>query len=392
MKIGLVLPDLPQYSETFFNYKIKGLQQSGFEVIVFSGKKHEEKFSYEHKSSYPVYEGNPFKQLISLGLVLTLTFLKNPGRAKNLYSLERKDGRSTGESLKVVYLNSHILNYDLDWLHFGFATMSVKRENVAKAMGSKMGVSFRGYDINIYPLKNPGCYEKLWRNVDKVHSISNYLYDKGVELGLSKKKPFTKITPSIDTSVFRMKENPGKIDSSKITFLTVGRLNWIKDYETAIYAMKILKESGINFIYNIIGMGNELERLKFAVHQCGLEDRIFFLGKVGHEKVMETMFESDIYLQTSLQEGFCVSVLEAQSAGMLCVVSDADGLKENVADGESGWIVKRRDPAAFAEKITEVINLPEEVRQRVSINARKRVEKEFRIEDQREKFYKFFLE
>lgn len=392
MKIGLVLPDLPQYSETFFNYKIKGLQESGFEVIVFSGKKHEEKFSYEHKNSYPVNEGKPFKQLISLAFVLTMTFLKSPERSKKLYSLERKDGRSIKESLKIVYLNAHILNYDLDWLHFGFATMSVKRENVAKAIGSKMGVSFRGYCINIYPLKNPGCYEKLWRNVDKIHSISNYLYHKGVELGLSKRKPFAKITPSIDTSLFRMKENPGKIDINGIKILTVGRLNWIKDYETAIYTMKILKDSGINFIYKIIGTGNELERLKFAVHQCGLEDRILFLGKVGHEKVMEAMFESDIYLQTSLQEGFCVSVLEAQSAGMLCVVSDADGLKENVADGESGWIVKRRDSAAFAEKISEVINLPDDVRRKVSMNARKRVERDFRIEDQREKFYKYFME
>jgi len=32
--IGLVLPNTPAYSETFFNSKIKGLQENGCEVIL----------------------------------------------------------------------------------------------------------------------------------------------------------------------------------------------------------------------------------------------------------------------------------------------------------------------------------------------------------------------
>ena len=35
MKIGIVLPSVPGYSETFFTSKIKGLQANGFEVILF---------------------------------------------------------------------------------------------------------------------------------------------------------------------------------------------------------------------------------------------------------------------------------------------------------------------------------------------------------------------
>jgi len=102
------------------------------------------------------------------------------------------------------------------------------------------------------------------------------------------------------------------------------------------------------------------------------------------------MRESDIYIQTSLQEGFCVSVLEAQASGLLCVVSDADGLKENVIDGITGWVVKRREPGEFASKIEYVINLPEEMRKEISINARKRVEENFTIENQNLLFKEFF--
>ena len=390
MRIGLVLPEAPQYSETFFNYKIKGLKESGFDVIVFSNKKEKKKFGYEIRSAYPVYENNILKQMVMLVWVLNLTFIKTFKRSVKLFMLERESGKKISESLKSIYINSHILTNVTDHLHFGYATMALKRENTAEAIGSKMSVSLRGFDINVYPLKNPGCYDLLWKKADKVHSISDYLYAKALKFGLSSDKFYRKITPAIDIESFRVKENPGMI-GKKIKFLTIGRLSWIKDFETAISAMKILKEKGLDFIYNIVGSGTELERLSFAVYQCGLQDNVFFTGRKEHKEINHMMRESDIYIQTSLQEGFCVSVLEAQASGLLCIVSDADGLKENVRDGITGWVVKRREPGEFASKIEYVINLPEEKRKEISINARKRVEENFTIEKQNILFKEFFI-
>lgn len=389
MRIGLVLPEAPQYSETFFNHKIKGLKESGFEVIVFSNKKEKKKYGYEIRSAYPVYENDNLKQIVMFIWVLSKTFIKARRRFVKLYRLEKESGRTLTESLKSVYINSHILTNVTDHLHFGFATMALKRENTAEAAGSKMSVSFRGFDLNVYPLKNPGCYDLLWKKVEKVHTISDYLYAKALKSGLSPDIFFRKITPAIDISSFRIKEQQGMI-GKKIKFLTIGRLNWIKDYETAISAMKILKNKGFDFIYNIVGNGTELERLSFAVYQCGLQDNVFFTGRKEHKEINQMMRESDIYIQTSLQEGFCVSVLEAQASGLLCIVSDADGLKENVKDGVTGWTVKRREPGEFASKIEYVINLPEEKRNEISINARKRVQDNFTIEKQNLLFKEFF--
>ena len=388
-KIGLVLPETPQYSETFFNYKIKGLQESGFDVIVFTGKKEKGKFSFKIKNSYPVFINKPLKQFIFSSAVIKFTFFRSPLNTIALYKLERKSGKSILNSLKSVYLNAHILTHNLDWLHFGFATMALKRENVAKAIGAKMGLSFRGFDINIYPLKNPGCYRRVWENVNKIHTISEYLYGKALSLGLSPDVPFEKITPAIDVSSFNVKDDLGII-KNKLKILTVGRLNWIKDYETAISAMKLLKEKGTDFIYNIAGAGPEFERLTFAVYQCGLQDRINFLGKKDHGEINRLMRESDIYLQTSMQEGFCVSALEAQATGLLCVVSDADGLKENIKDGVTGWIAERRNPKDFADKIEKVLKMTDDKRKEVAMNARKRVEMEFTLKQQKSKFAKFF--
>ncbi|MEO8446792.1 MAG: glycosyltransferase family 4 protein [bacterium] len=389
MKIGIVLPEAPAYSETFFNSKIRGLIESGFEVIVFSGSRASEKYNFEHAGAYPVYKSKKLKQLLLTLFVISFTFLIQPGRVIKLYKLERKSGRSLNQSMKSIYFNSHILQKNVDWLHFGFATMSLNRENVANAIGARMGVSFRGYDLNIYPLKNPGCYDLLWNNVDKVHSISNYLYEKALRLGLPGNIGKEIITPAIDFSVFKVKADLGKI-KSPLQILTVGRLNWIKDYETALSAMKILKEKKVNFIYSIIGEGSELERLRFAVHQMKLEDNVLFLGKLAHTEINRKMAESDIYLQTSMQEGFCVSVLEAQASGLLCVVSNADGLQENVIDNETGFIVEKRKPGKFADKIIEIIKMTDEERMQIAISARNRVEQDFKIEDQKIKFKNFF--
>ncbi|MBV6478565.1 MAG: Glycosyltransferase Gtf1 [Ignavibacteria bacterium] len=391
MKIGIVLSGIPKYSETFFHYKIKGLSEAGFEVKIFTGDKRQKEFPYKQYPAYPVLSGKPLRQFFLTLIILIKTLFIAPKRFLRLYSGEMKDGKSIGEILKTIYINAHIITHELDWLHFGFAATAIRRELAAGVMGAKMGVSFRGYDINIYPLKNPGCYDRLWKNVDKVHTISEYLFQKAVSMGLNSKTPHEKITPAIEPDKFKIRNSDGSL-GNRIHILTVGRLNWIKDYETAIETMKILKSKGISFDYNIIGSGSELERLKFAVYQSGLENEVNFFGIKSHEEVRVLMMNTDIYLQTSMQEGFCVSVLEAQAAGLPCIVSDADGLRENVIDNFTGWIVKKRRPDLFAKKIIEVIKMSNEERLEIMNNARARAEKDFSIKLQNEKFRNFFLQ
>lgn len=389
MKIGIVLPDVPQYSETFFSSKIKILEEAGIKVTVFGGSRKTIRHNFRYSGAYPVNKTSKIKQTLTFLYVLAITFIRTPVRSFKLIKAERSDGNSTYESLKALYLNAHILPYKLDWIHFGFATMALKRENIGSVTGAKTGVSFRGYDINIYPLKNPGCYKKLWKKADKVHSISKYLYRKALSTGLSPATDHEIISPSVDTSYFRMRDFAGEI-KSPVRILTVGRLNWIKNYETAISAMKILKDRNIEFRYEIVGAGSEYERLKFAVYQCGLSDNIIFTGKTDHSKVRTKMYESDIYLQTSYQEGFCVSVLEAQSTGMLCIVSNADGLTENIIDGETGWVVSRRNPKGFADMITEILNMPSEKRKEIVTKAADRIKNEYDTKEQKKKFLNFY--
>ena len=337
MKIGLVLSSTPAYSETFFNSKIEGLQKNGFEVVLFVNSKdtHFDLCTVKEQVQYRSFFILEFF-FNSLGLLLTklTTLLK-------FISLERKRNVSFKRILKKLILNQHILQEsNVDWLHFGFATQAIGRENIAKAIGAKMAVSLRGFDIDVFPLKNKNCYNLLWRKVDKVHSISNYLLNKANILGLDKNTPAQIITPAIDS--LRINKSISKINNSEnLKICTIGRLHWIKNYTDILKSLKILKDKEIQFKYHIIGEGVLLEALQYEVYEYGLNDSVIFEGKLSHQETIQKLYDSDVYIQYSYSEGFCNAALEAQSKGVLSIVSDVGAFSENVINGETGWVIEK---------------------------------------------------
>ena len=285
--------------------------------------------------------------------------------------------------------SAHLLGEKLDWLHFGFGTMALGRENVAKVIHAKMAISFRGFDIAIYPLKHPRCYAYVWANVDKVHVISDDLGVLVKRNGYSDNKPVEKITPAIDTTKF-IRSNRVQSRAGYPSIVTVARLHWKKGLEQTLEALALLKNNGLSFSYTIIGEGEEYERLTFAVHQLGLAQQVTFLGKLSQEEVIKNLLEADVYVQYSIQEGFCNAVLEAQAMGLLCVVSDAEGLSENVLHNETGWVVPRQNPLGLAQQLEEVIQLSGEVADQFRVRAMSRVAQRFNLAVQKKSFLDFY--
>jgi len=390
MKIGLVLSATPGYSETFFNSKIKGLQASGFKVVLFVQKKQKGFNLCEVREQLQFKTKKPLLFSINLCKTFFLVLLSFR-KVYRFITVEKKANKTLKDILKNILLNIHILREsDLDWLHFGFATTALGKENIPKSLGAKMAVSFRGFDIDVYPLKHIGCYDKLWKNVDKVHSISNYLYEKAVTLGLSKDVSHQIITPAIDTDLFKPSQEV--LEKEQLRILTVGRLHWIKNYNEILLALNIVKNKGLSFSYTIVGEGNDYEKLAYLVYELGLKDVVNFVGKKTKEEVLKLYDVNDIYIQYSYSEGFCNAVLEAQSTSLLTIVSNSGALSENVLHNQTGWVVPKLNPQALSDKILEVINLPTSEKERIINNARARVQKEFNIEKQQKEFVNFYKE
>ena len=210
-------------------------------------------------------------------------------------------------------------------------------------------------------------------------------------MGLPDTVPVVYIPPAVPSQLFQRRSPISPLELP-LRILTVARLHWVKGLEHTLEALARLNDQGVEFHYTLVGEGMEYERLVFAAYQLGISGQVSFKGKVPHEEIAQELEKADLYVQYSLQEGFCNAVLEAQAMGLLCIVSDAGGLPENVLDGKTGWVVPRRQPASLAAKIMDVLSLPEEERLRIRKQAMERVRKEFSLEDQQAKWKQFFYE
>jgi colanic acid/amylovoran biosynthesis glycosyltransferase len=385
-RIGIVLPSVPGYSETFFRSKIVGLKKNGFDVVLFVKNPKGAKGFICPVYVHPKIAKNGLIRFIQSFTLFFTLILKAPKPTFRLISLMRSKGFSLLQGVQSAVIGSAILPHKLDWLHFGFATPAIQREFLGPAVGAKVAVSFRGFDLNQTPLQEKDVYKLFWPYVDKVHSISNYLVKKAHAIGLPESTPYKIITPAINASEFI--SDPPSVKPN--TILLVSRLHWIKGIEHVLKAIQLVRQSVKDIEVTIVGEGEERERLIFAAYQLGILDCVNFIGRQPHSRIKHYMQSNEIFVQFSFQEGFCNAALEAQAAQMLCIVSDAEGLQENVLDGQTGWVVPKRNPEALANKILEVMAMPYTKKQEVRLAARKRIEADFRIEKQEQAFVDFY--
>jgi len=386
MKIGLVLQTYPSYSETFFEGQISGLAHLGYNVSLYINSDSRDKKYFPENVN--IFVQPNINNRITLLIILLRLVIRHPINTFRFISLEKLSSYSTDIILKHLLINAHILSQKLDWLHFGFATMGIDRENVARAIGAKSAVSFRGFDIGLYPHQHPHCYNLLFKRINKVHTISDDLYRKALELGIDPKIPNVKITPAIDSNIFTSIST--KDLHNPLRLLTVGRLVWKKGYEYALKALRLLKDQKINFEYCIVGEGNYRETIKYAIHQLQLTENIILKGELSHEDVKHEMEWADIYIQPSIQEGFCNAVLEAQAMGLLCIVTNAEGLTENIVHGQTGWVVPKRSPEAIAEQTINILNMERHEYNNIRKNAIDRIKYHFKLDDQIKNWTKFY--
>ena len=105
-----------------FISKIKGLQQHGYEVILFVNHQKSE-FDLCKVKSVPVNRGFGLIKSVLSFLILIIT---KPATIRKFIKYEKKVGIGFNQVVKKVFLHQHIFRtLNLDWLHFGFATQAI---------------------------------------------------------------------------------------------------------------------------------------------------------------------------------------------------------------------------------------------------------------------------
>jgi glycosyltransferase involved in cell wall biosynthesis len=101
---------------------------------------------------------------------------------------------------------------------------------------------------------------------------------------------------------------------------------------------------------------------------------------LGHrDDVPDLLASFDVFAFPSRFEGLCISVIEAQAAGVPVVATPVGGIRETVVDRETGFLVPVDDARALADQIGWCLEHSDEAR-RVAEEARLRVRERYSVE------------
>jgi len=134
--------------------------------------------------------------------------------------------------------------------------------------------------------------------------------------------------------------------------VTVGRLVPVKGYSFLIHAMGKLSQTVPNVKLLIAGDGSERESLERQVLNLGLEDRVLFLGL--REDIPEILSCGDLFLLSSVNEGFGLVLLEAMAFKLPIIATRVGGVPEVVEDGKTGLLIPSEDPEAFVSAVLRI--------------------------------------
>lgn len=291
------------------------------------------------------------------------------------------------QRVKYVITYLPLLRLNPEIIHFEFGTLAHNATKLKHLLNAKLSTSFRGYDLNYAGLDDETYYKEVWESFDGIHFLGNDLKQRAIKRGYKGASSEIIIPPAIDVTYFT-REN-SRPANTKLIIVSVGRLVWKKGYEYAIKAMTLLKKRGIDFEYRIIGSGEYLQAIQYAISEQGLNNEVSIMGELTSDKIKEELYTANIFLHPAVSEGFSNAVLEAQAMSLPVICTDADGLPENIENKVTGFVVPKWDAEAIAEKLMWCHAHQKEAAQ-MGEKGVERVNKFFRIEQQIDKFVNYY--
>jgi colanic acid/amylovoran biosynthesis glycosyltransferase len=207
--------------------------------------------------------------------------------------------------------------------------------------------------------------------------VCDAIKDEATRLGLDPRKAIV-IRPAVDLTEFRPVE---RREREVLHLVAVGALIWRKGYEYMLLALRRLLDAGARARLSIAGSGNEEQRIRFTIHDLGLDSLVTLHGALRPDGVRALLDDADLFVHSSLGEGISNSVLEAMASGLPVVTTDCGGMREAVTDGQEGFVVPVRDVEAMSAALAVLANNVG-LRQRMGRAARATVERGFALEQQ----------
>ncbi len=171
---------------------------------------------------------------------------------------------------------------------------------------------------------------------------------------------------------------------------TVGRLREEKGYRYLLEAAaQLIEKFGNEIYFVIVGAGDLEEPLRQQAKDLNIDSQVIFTGS--RDDIELLLSGMDVFICSSLWEGFSTAVLEAMAAGVPVIATDIPGNRELIQAEVNGWIVPPADPAAIAHIVQEVRSMSEAEREKIT-QAAFRVASEYSITTVAQQHAEYYLQ
>jgi len=283
-------------------------------VILFSYKsllKQIPNRSFLIKYSHPFLEKNILFQLIWQMICLPIFLKKN-----NNNILFTTDATSVCKYKPSIVFNQDILGFDREVLK---------------------QIPFGLFKIRIYLIKLVQIF--AMNNACKVIFLSKFS-KKVISSYLKKNVDYEIIYHGIDEKLLKLGQK--KIDKApwdykkkdKIQLIYVSPLDPYKNHLTVAKAYFRLKKKYTNLEIKFVGSyKHNIKLYNNIINGVSLITQKNFVGEVSHKKVLNYIYNSDIYIFASSSETFGISLVEGMALGLPIVCSNKSSLPEILKDG-----------------------------------------------------------
>lgn len=151
-----------------------------------------------------------------------------------------------------------------------------------------------------------------------------------------------------------------KIEQNEVVFLFVGSLVLRKGVDILLRSFLTLSQNEKQrCVLMIVGQGSYEESLKNFVKTQHMNDHVVFSGFVKPENLPHYYAMADIFILPSRQEPFGAVIMEAMSAGLPIITTEAVGAAgDYVKHGKNGLVVKTEDETGLTHAMSLLAHNP----------------------------------
>lgn len=168
-------------------------------------------------------------------------------------------------------------------------------------------------------------------------------------------------------------DDPVRAQIARPTLLSVARLSASEKYkgiDAVLQALPEVLKAVPEVHYDVVGDGDDRQRLEALAHDLGIADHVRFHGRLWPDQLAAAYRACTLFAMPSSHEGFGIVFLEAALFGKASIAGRHGGSPEVVEDGVTGILVEREDVRGVARTLTRTLS-DHEGRARMGEAARK---------------------